>query len=151
MKTTTLTIGQVARAAGVGRETIRFYERRGLIAEPPRGESGYRRYPPETVPRLLFIRRAKELGFSLAEIRELLSLHHSPVATCSEVRQRAAAKLADIEERIRDLERMRAALSALVTTCSGQGPASQCPILEALTGQPMGAKVKIDDLGERPS
>ena len=135
MQTATLTTGQVARAAGVGRETIRFYERQGLIAAPPRGESGYRRYPPETVARLLFIRRAKELGFSLAEIRELLSLQQSPETTCSEVRQRAAAKIADIEARIRDLERMRAALGALVKACSGRGPASLCPIMEALTGQ----------------
>ncbi len=135
MQTATLTTGQLARAAGVGRETIRFYERQGLIAAPPRGESGYRRYPPETVVRLLFIRRAKQLGFSLAEIRELLSLQQSPNATCSDIRGRAAAKVADIEARIRDLERMRAALSALVNACSGRGPASRCPIMEALTGQ----------------
>ncbi len=128
-----LTIGKIAKRAGVGIETIRFYERRGLLEPPPRGESGYRLYPEEVIDRLLFIRRAKELGFSLNEIKELLSLRHAPAATCGEVKHRAESKIADIEGKIRDLEKMKAILSQLTTTCLGRGPASECPILEALT------------------
>ena len=97
------TIAGIARRAGVGVETVRFYERQGLIAQPPRGVSGYRRYPEETVARLRFIRRAKALGFSLREIRELLSLRVDPMGRSGEVKARAQAKIADIEEKIRAL------------------------------------------------
>jgi MerR family mercuric resistance operon transcriptional regulator len=129
-----LTIGQVARRAGVGVETVRFYERRGLVEEPLRKESGYRQYTAEVVSRLRFIRRAKELGFSLAEISELLALRLDPSATRADVRQRAKAKIADIEAKIGDLQRMREALQKLTAACRGHGPASACPILEALDG-----------------
>ena len=127
-----LTIGQVAGLAEVGVETVRFYERRGLIEEPPRRASGYRQYPPEAVTRIRFIRRAKELGFSLEEVKELLALRIDPRTTCADVKSPAGAKIVDIEEKIEVLEKMRAALETLVAACSGRGPVSECPILEAM-------------------
>lgn len=127
-----LTIGKVARLAGVGVETIRFYEREGLVEEPPRRASGYRQYPRAAVSRIRFIRRAKELGFSLREIKELLALRLDPERTCEDIRRRAEAKISGIEERIRTLERMKRALEKLAAACGGRGPASECPILEAL-------------------
>jgi MerR family mercuric resistance operon transcriptional regulator len=130
----TLTIGQVARQAGIGVETVRFYERQGLLEEPTRKASGYREYTEDVVRRLRFIRRAKELGFSLKEVRELLTLRLDPDATAADVKRRAEAKLADIEARIRDLRRMKEALVELAAACSGHGPASECPILGALDG-----------------
>jgi Hg(II)-responsive transcriptional regulator len=131
----TLTIGQIARRAGVGVETVRFYERQGLLEEPERRESGYRQYTEEVVYRLRFIRRAKELGFTLKEIRELMAFRRDPSATRADVRQQAKAKIADIEAKIRDLQRMKDALSKLTASCRGHGPASGCPILDALDGQ----------------
>jgi MerR family transcriptional regulator, copper efflux regulator len=127
-----LTIGRVAQLASVGVETIRFYEREGLIAVPPRATFGYRHYPLDTVARLRFIKRAKELGFSLKEIKELLSLRVSPEVTCEDVRARAEAKIADIEDKIRQLQRMRRALVRLAEACQGSGPVRECPILESL-------------------
>lgn len=127
-----LTIGQVARRGGVGVETVRFYERRGLLSEPPRRESGYRQYPEDVVARLRFIKRAKELGFSLKEIKELLALRVDPTTTCAEVRSKAAAKVADIEEKIQALQRIKKALLQLTAVCRGRGPTSECPILDAL-------------------
>jgi MerR family mercuric resistance operon transcriptional regulator len=128
-----LTIGQVARRASIGVETVRFYERRGLLEEPPRKESGYRQFSEDVVDRLRFIRRAKGLGFSLKEIAELIALRLDPTTTCGDVRRRAKAKVADIEAKIRDLERMKQALLKLSTACKGRGPLSQCSILEALS------------------
>ncbi|MBI3466780.1 MAG: heavy metal-responsive transcriptional regulator [Planctomycetes bacterium] len=133
-----LTIGQVARRAGVGVETVRFYEREGLLAEPPRRESGYRQYGEDIVARLQFIRRAKELGFTLNEIKELLSLRLDPSTTCAEVKDRAQAKIADIEQKIRTLQRMKKALVRLTRACSGRGPTRECPILESLEPQEAG-------------
>ena len=127
-----LTIGEVAKRAGVHVETLRYYERRGLIEEPPRTSSNYRMYPPESVRRVRFIKRAQELGFSLKEIAGLLSLRAAPKAHCGGVRRRAEAKLDDIDEKMRDLRRMKKALSGLVVQCSGLGPISECPILEAI-------------------
>lgn len=124
-----LTIGKVARLASVGIETIRFYEREGLIADPPRKESGYRQYGPETVSRLRFIHRARELGFSLKEIKELLFLRLDPGATCDSVLDRAEEKIREIEERIQTLGRMKKALKALAQACPGQGPITRCPII----------------------
>src|SRR6267378_3684955 len=117
-----LTIGQVARSAGVGIETVRFYERQGLLTEPARKESGYRQYGEDVVARLRFIRRAKELGFSLKEIAELLALRVEPDTTCAAVRQRAEAKIADIETKIESLREIRAALVKVTKQCSGHGP-----------------------------
>lgn len=127
-----LTIGKIAKQASVGIETIRFYEREGLIAEPPRRESGYRQYSLETVDRVRFIRQAKDLGFSLREIKDLLALRIAPGTTCGQIKKRTQAKIADIEERIRILERMKRALAKLMLACSGRGSIKDCPILEAM-------------------
>jgi len=127
-----LTIGKVARLAGVGVETIRFYERQGLIAEPPRKESGYRQYPQQTVVRVRFIRRAKELGFTLKEINEMLYLRIDPNTTCEEIRALAEAKKVDIEEKIRALQRMKKALLKLTAACEENSPIGECPILDFL-------------------
>lgn len=130
-----LTIGQLAKGAGVKKETVRYYERRGLIAEPPRSQGGYRLYPPGEVARIRFIKRAQTLGFSLREIAELLSLRVDPHSTCQQVKAKAQAKIADIEQRITALREMRRALARLAAQCRGQGPSSACPILEALDGE----------------
>jgi Hg(II)-responsive transcriptional regulator len=127
-----LTIGKVARRAGVGVETVRFYEREGLVAAPARKKSGYRQYGEDVVTRLRFIRRAKELGFSLREIRELLALRLERGACSADVKKRAEAKIADIEAKIRDLQRTRDVLRKLTDACPDHGPVSDCPILEAL-------------------
>ncbi len=127
-----LTIGQLAKRAGVNIETIRYYERRGLIPKPSRRESGYRQYTWETVTRIQFIKRAKELGFSLREILELLSLRLDPATTCGDVKKRAEVKIADIEEKIRILQGMKKALVTLTMDCKGSAPVNECPILEAL-------------------
>jgi len=130
-----LTIGQVARQAGVGVETVRFYERQGLLEEPSRRESGYRQYPGDVVARLRFIKRAKELGFSLKEIKELLALRVDPSTTCAEVRSKATEKITDVEQKIEALQRIRKALVKLTAVCRGRGPTSECPILDALDGE----------------
>ncbi len=127
-----LSIGQVAKQAGVGIETLRFYERQGLIDSPPRKQSGYRQYPKGAVKRVVFIKRAKELGFSLKEISELLSLKVDPSTKCADVKKRAEEKISHIEDKIRTLKRMRNTLKRLSASCDVKGPASECPILEAL-------------------
>ncbi len=127
-----LSIGQVARQTGVGVETVRFYERRGLLEKPPRKESGYRQYPPEAILRLRFIKKAKEVGFSLKEIKELLSLRLDATATCEDVKSRAEAKMLDIEQKIQGLQKMKQALTDLTAACSEDGPVSECPILQML-------------------
>jgi MerR family transcriptional regulator, copper efflux regulator len=127
-----LTIGEVAEQAGVHHETLRYYERRGLVEKPPRSASNYRLYPEDSVRRVCFIKRAQELGFSLNDIKELLSVRAAPEAGCAEVRARAEAKIRDIEDKIGTLTAMKHALSTLVTECSGEGPLSDCPILESL-------------------
>ncbi len=129
-----MTIGQVARRAGVGVETVRFYERQGLLEEPARRESGYRQYAADAVGRLRFIRRAKDLGFTLKEIKELIALGQDPDATRADVRRKAEDKIADIEARVRDLLRIKGALQALTSACDGHGPLEGCPILQALGG-----------------
>jgi len=127
-----LTIGRVAKMAGVNIETIRYYERRGLIPRPPRRASGYRQYSEETVKRIRFIKHAKELGFSLREIGELLSLRVDERTSCADIRRKAESKIADIDSRIANLQRMKEALRRLTSECRGEGPVSECPILEAL-------------------
>lgn len=127
----TLTIGQLARRCGLGVETIRFYERQGLIPGPARTPSGYRQYPEETVRRVRFILRAKEVGFALREIGELLSLRVRAGARCVDVQRKAEAKLADIDDKVAALGQMRDALKGLLAECHGRGPVSECPILEA--------------------
>ncbi|TET43841.1 heavy metal-responsive transcriptional regulator [candidate division TA06 bacterium] len=130
-----LTIGQLAKRAHVNIETVRYYERRGLMPEPTRRESGYRQYSQDDVARLQFIKRAKELGFSLEEISELFSLRVDPHTTCGDVKMHAEAKIADIEERIKTLQKMKKALVKLAVTCTGRGPVTECPILEALDSE----------------
>jgi MerR family mercuric resistance operon transcriptional regulator len=132
MNSKSLTIGRLATEAGVNLETVRYYERRGLLPRPPRSASGYRLFPAEATRRLRFIRRAQELGFSLGEIRELLSLRVSRSSTSAEVKARAEAKLADIEARIKSLESMKKTLRKLTKVCVGCGPIAKCPILESL-------------------
>jgi len=127
-----LTIGDVASQAGVHIETLRYYERRQLVTKPPRSAANYRLYPPDAVRRVQFIKHAQELGFSLKEIKELLSLRAAPKARCADVRDRATQKIATIDDKIRALRRMKGALTTLVAECSGHGPVTACPILEAL-------------------
>jgi Hg(II)-responsive transcriptional regulator len=131
----TLTIGQIARQAGVGVETVRFYEREGLLEEPPRRASGYRQYPEQVVKRIHFIKRAQKLGFSLKEITELLMLRVNTQTSCEEVKQHAEAKIAEVEQKLIELQRMRQALLQVAALCTGQGPASACPMLDALDQQ----------------
>ncbi len=135
----TMTIGPAARQAGVGVETIRFYERRGLIEQPakPVG-SGFRVYPEETVQRIRFIREAQEIGFSLRQIDELLSLRADPAADSSDVRERAIDKRDEVEQKIAHLERIHAALEELISACPGKGALRQCSIMEALIGASTG-------------
>ena len=127
-----LKIGEVAQRGGVNLQTIRYYEREKLLPEPPRLPSGYRMFPEQTVHRVRFIKRAQELGFSLAEIRDLLSIQIDPKKECSDVKRLAKAKMADIDEKIRTLEAMKRVLGGLTKLCPGQGPSSECPILESI-------------------
>src|SRR5260370_25014646 len=125
-----LTIGQVARRTGVGIETMRFYEREGLLNRPARSpSSGYRLHEEEVIARLQFIQRAKELGFTLNEIKELLSLRLDPGTSCEDVQARAEVKIADIEAKIETLQRMRTALLRLTRACCETGGGAECPIL----------------------
>lgn len=129
---TEYTIGEAAQAAGVHIETLRYYERRGLVPEPPRSRANYRLYPHESVQLVRFVKRAQELGFTLNEIRELLALRDGGEgASCAEVQQQARLKLRNIDAKIRSLQTIRQALSDLVAQCSGSGPITACPILEA--------------------
>ena len=130
-----LKTGELAKRAGVNVETLRFYERKGLLPEPPRRESGYREYPEESVTRIRFIKRAQELGFSLDEIRELLALRVKPDTPCAEIKNRAEKKIADIKQKITDLRVIERALNKLTTNCTGRGPLSHCPILENLDSE----------------
>ncbi len=129
-----MTISKAARRAGVGVETIRFYERKGLIKQPSRSDAtGFRLYGEDTVRRVRFIRRAQDIGFSLSEISDLLSLHADPSADCADVRQRAASKLVEVDRKIARLGRIRAALEQMITACPGQGALRACSIMDALT------------------
>lgn len=128
-----LTIGKLAAAAGVGVETVRFYERKGLIERPARPAAGYRVYSKEAIARLAFVREAQDVGFTLKEIRDLLALRANPAADCAAVRARARTKLAQLEGRIARCQRMRATLRALLAECPGRGELAQCSIVEALS------------------
>lgn len=127
-----LTIGQVAKKAQVNVETVRYYERRGLIPKPPRRASGYRQYSEETIKRIRFIKHAKDLGFSLREILELLSLRVDAKTTCADIKNKTEAKILDIDAKISNLQRMRKALKKLNKECRGKGSVNECPILEVL-------------------
>jgi len=130
-----LTIGKLANQGGVKVQTIRYYERRGLLPRPARTLTGYRTYSNETVRRLRFIKQAQMLGFSLREIAELLSLRMHPATTCGDIRRRARDKIATVDQKIEELHRIKNALSKLALACRGKGPTSECPIVEALENQ----------------
>lgn len=127
-----LTTGEVAKQAHVRIETLRYYERMGLVEPPPRNGSNYRLYPQETVRRVQFIKRAQQLGFSLKEISELLALRATTETSCADIRTRALAKIDTIEAKLRALHAMKHALTQLVAECSGQGAVTGCPILASL-------------------
>ena len=128
-----MTIGRAARQAGVGVETIRFYERKGLIEQPLRPlDASFRVYPEETVRRIRFIRGAQEIGFSLREIDELLSLRADPSAGSSDVRARSIAKRDEVERKIAHLQKIHGALEELISACPGEGALRQCSIMETL-------------------
>jgi MerR family copper efflux transcriptional regulator len=127
-----LTIGAVAKRVGVAIDTIRYYEREGLLPPPQRRASGYRSYGEGAVAQLRFIRRAKELGFTLEEIRDLLALSNDRHTGVEAVKQRARQRLAALETRITELQRVRDGLAQLVDACPGHGAPEDCPILRAL-------------------
>jgi MerR family transcriptional regulator, copper efflux regulator len=128
-----LSIGRLSKMAGVGIDTVRYYERKGLLAPSIRLASGYRRYGELELSRLRFIRRAQKLGFTLKEISSLLSL--SARRNVAQVKRAAQAKLEDVDARIADLQRVRDGLALLVEACPGHGRASECPILRALADE----------------
>jgi Cu(I)-responsive transcriptional regulator len=127
-----LTIGKLAKQADIGIETVRFYERQGLIDPPLRTDSNYRIYPQEEVTRLKFIKRAKVLGFTLKEIKELLRLRHDPHATKADIKNRTLEKIKDVKQKISDLTKIKEALELLSDSCDGHGSLESCPILKAL-------------------
>lgn len=129
-----MTIGQLAEQAGVNIETVRYYERRGLLLEPARTESGYRQYEPAAVARLRFIRRAKALGFTLHEIEELLRLRVRNAAACQAVGRRTREKLELVRRKIRELQAMERSLGSLAAACESRQRTTECPILHALEG-----------------
>ncbi len=129
----TMTIGRLAKQAGVNIDTIRYYERNGLIPEPLRRASGYREYELSDVERLRFILRAKDLGFTLAEIGELLSL--SADRDVRGVKRRAEQRLEQVEHKIKELQRVRRGLKTLIDACPGHGDLDRCPIVAALSGE----------------
>jgi len=126
-----LTIGKLAAAAGVNVETVRYYQRCGLLPEPPRPPGGVRRYSAEAVARLRFIKRAQELGFTLAEIRRLLAL--GDPRSCGEARAIAAEKLSLVRARLSDLARLEKMLASLVRRCDAAKGKVSCPIIDSLT------------------
>lgn len=135
------TIGKIARKAGIQVGTVRYYESIGLLPDPPRSSSGYRKYPPNTVERLGFIKRAKELGFTLEEVRDLLYLADTEEgmgtkeSLCRDVRGMAEEKIGEIESKIGELKKLRKALQSLVVKCSGKGKRQKCPVIESLSGE----------------
>ena len=128
-------IGQLAKRAGVAVDTVRYYESHGILPSPTRQASGYRSYDDGDVARLLFVRRAKALGFTLREIRELLELSGRRHDDMAVVRDAAALKLADVESKLAELERIRDGLRTLIAACPGHGDMEQCPILGALSAE----------------
>ena len=139
-------IGTIAKRAGIGVETVRFYERKALIARPPKPQNGgFRSYSAETVERIRFIRQAQSLGFSLKEIDELLSLRADPSTDCSDVRERARGKLREVKAKIARLNAIGSALEKLIDACPGKGAARLCSILEALESQEIDETMKALD------
>lgn len=132
---TTMKIGEIAKRSGVGIETIRFYEREGLLLEPARRPSGYRQYDDATVERLEYIRRAKELGFTLTEIKELLELSFAH-SNCDHIRQRAETKIIDIESKIRSLQQMKRSLGKIVERCRTKNSTDDCLLVHKTKKRP---------------
>ena len=130
-----LTISQVAKGAGINLQTVRYYERQGLLAPVSRTEAGYRIFSAESVRRIRFIRRAQELGFSLKEIKDLLSLRINAHTTQADIRKRTQAKIADVKQKILHLQAIHASLLRMAEDCSGCGSLKECPILECLDGK----------------
>ncbi len=131
-----LTIGEVARQAGVNVETVRYYQRRGLLKEPRKPLEGFRLYPPDTVSRISFIKRAQFLGFTLQEASELIALGES--RACAATRELALRRRETIDAKLADLKRMRDALEKLIRLCGKGGSGKGCPMLESLSGPPAG-------------
>lgn len=136
-----MTRGELAKQTGVNIETLRYYERRGILKAPPRTASGYRQYSEDTVVRIQFVKRCQDLGFSLQEITELLALRVDSATTCDDVRERAADKLANTEQKMLELQRIKAALQKMIASCDEKEPTGECPILEALE-QSVGKEIK---------
>jgi len=132
---TTYKIGEVARRAHVNKETVRYYEKRGLIPKPDRRRSGYRIFTKRHIEQIRFIKRAQELGFTLSEIKELLELRMDENTTCSEIKSEAQRKYRDVVDKIEDLQRIKTTLLDLIDSCTGSGPKGDCPILDALEGE----------------
>lgn len=128
----TLTIGQLAKKVGVSHDTIRFYERYGLIAEPARSANGYRKYPLSVADEFIFIIRTKKMGFTLKEIQELLSIHHHSKTSCGEVKLKAEEKLKQATDKINELKKLECALKELVQNCSEHKKDDICPMFELL-------------------
>ncbi len=130
-----LTVGKLAKASGIGMETVRYYEKRGLLPKPDRLPSGYRVYSKDTVNRVRFIKRAQELGFTLEEIQALLLLTDNPDADCEDIRNRAQNKITEIKTKMQDLQRVLDGLEELSGYCPGKGkPLSECSILKHFYG-----------------
>jgi MerR family transcriptional regulator, copper efflux regulator len=130
-----LTTGALAKQGGVNLESIRYYERRGLLPKPPRTDAGYRMYTDDALRRVRFIKRAQAIGFTLREIRELLGLRVKAGSTCDDVRRKAEAKVAEIDRKRRQLAAMKKALVRLVASCDRSGPASACTFLGNLESE----------------
>jgi Hg(II)-responsive transcriptional regulator len=126
-----LTIGKVAKLSNVGVETIRYYEREGLIKQPRKQDRSFREYSKEAVQRVRFIKRAQELGFSLSDISDLLSLRVDGRTSCATVKRKAVSKISQVEEKIADLERIRSALTKIKAHCERQSAGDKCPVLES--------------------
>ena len=127
-----MTIGKIAKKTALNVQTIRFYERAGLLEEAKRTPAGYRQFEENTVERIEFIRKAQKIGYSLEEIRELLSLSVSKENPCDRVRLMTEAKIVEINEKMRDLRELKSRLERLVGQCVAGGPEGNCPILESL-------------------
>ncbi len=134
MSSAPLHSGDVAAAAGVNVETLRYYERRGLLRAPRRGRSGYREFAPEAIEIVRFVKRAQSLGFTLDEIQELLALRRPRAGQCGVVHAAAVAKLAEIETKLRALDAMRGAIEKLVAACRADTEPLRCPLIEMLAG-----------------
>ena len=140
MRNGVLSIGEVAREAGVNIQTLRYYERRGLLQAPERSEGGHRQYLVESVRLVRFIKRAQDLGFTLMEVEELIALRQTRGRDRSQIRRLASAKLADVDQKLGRLRAMRKAVSTLLESCACRGEALECQILEALDDEPAPAR-----------